>query len=172
MAAALTPPFAVAAVVLCVAGVAKLRAPGGAVRALRVAGVPAGSAPLRGLAALEVLVGLAALADPGALDAGALALLYASFCGFSLLLARRRAACGCFGEGETPASVVQSGMSAVLAGVAVAAGLSGVHGLGWVLGNAGAGQGVVAVTGIAAAAYATVLVYTELPRAWAAWDGR
>jgi len=33
----------------------------------------------------------------------------------ALLLARRRAACGCFGEGDFPASPVQALLSAVLA---------------------------------------------------------
>jgi hypothetical protein len=172
MASALTPPFTVAALVLCVAGVAKLRSPRGAVRALRVAGVPMGTGVVRALAVVEVAVGLSALVDPRPLAAGAMALLYAGFCGFSLLLARRRAECGCFGESDAPASSVQSAMSAVLSGVALAALAGGVHGIGWLLGNAGIGQGAVAVAGIAAAAYATVLVYTELPRAWAAWGGR
>jgi hypothetical protein len=98
--------------------------------------------------------------------------LYAGFCGFSLLLARRHAACGCFGEGDAPASAVQSVLSAVLAGVAVVAAFAGVHGLGWAIGSGAAGPGVVVAVGIAAAAYCTVAVYTELPRAWAAWSGR
>jgi hypothetical protein len=172
MAAALTPPFAVAALVLCAAGVAKLRSPRGAVRALSVVGVPAGAGRVQALAVVELAVGGWALVRPSAGLAGALALLYASFCGFSLLLARHHAACGCFGARDAPASGVQSALSAVLAGVAVAAAFSGVHGIWWLLGSPGAARGLVAALGVAASAYATVLVYTELPRAWAAWSGR
>jgi hypothetical protein len=172
MAAALTPPFAVAALVLCVAGLAKLRSPAGAARALVVAGLPAPRTLVRVGAAVEVAIGAWALARPSAITAGAMALLYGGFCGLSLLLARRRASCGCFGDDDAPASPVQSALSAALAAVAVAAAALGVHGVGWALRSAGAAAALVLAAGIAAAVYAAVLLYTALPQAWAAWSGR
>jgi hypothetical protein len=171
MAAALTAPFAVAALVLCAAGVAKLRAPAGAVRALAVAGLPGRSLWLRVFAVGEVALGAWSLVQPAPLAAGAIAGLYAGFCVLSLVLARRRAACGCFGDGDAPASIVQSLLSAALAVVAVGAAVAPAHGIGWVVGS-GAGRAGVLILGIAASAYAIVLAYTALPQAWAAWSGR
>ncbi len=105
------------------------------------------------------------------MSAGAVALLYAGFCALSLALARRRAACGCFGAGGTPASLGQSLLSAALGVIAVGAAIAPAHGLGWILG-AGVAQAGVVMVGIGASAYAVVLAYTQLPRAWAAWSAR
>jgi hypothetical protein len=171
MAAALTAPFAVAAVVLCAAGLAKLRAPNGAVRALMVTGLPARAGFVRALAVGELVIGGLALVRPSPLLAGGVAALYAGFCAVSLALARRHAACGCFGEGDAPASVVQSALSAALCLVAIGAAIPPAHGIGWILG-AGAPQASALVIGIAGAAYATIAAYTELPQALAAWSGR
>jgi hypothetical protein len=170
MSSALTAPFAVAAVVLCAAGLAKLRAPSGAVRALMVTGLPARAGLVRALAIGEVAIGGFALVRPSPWLAGAVAGLYASFCVLSLALARRRAGCGCFGEGDAPASVLQSLLSGALCLVAVAAAVAPAHGIGWVL-DAGAGQAGALIVGIGGAAYATVIAYTVLPQAWAAWSG-
>jgi len=73
MAAALTAPFAVAAVVLCAAGLAKLRAPNGAVRALMVTGLPARAGFVRALAVGELVIGGLALVRPSPLLAGVIA---------------------------------------------------------------------------------------------------
>ncbi len=171
MSAALTAPFAVAAVVLCAAGLAKLRAPNGAVRALVVTGLPAHAGLVRALAIGELAIGGWALVRPSPWLAGAVAGLYASFCVLSLGLVRRRAGCGCFGEGDAPASVLQSLLSGALCLVAVAAAIAPARGIGWVL-EAGAGQAGAVIVGIGGAAYATVIAYTLLPRAWSAWSGR
>jgi hypothetical protein len=174
MTAALTGPFAVAALVLCIAGVAKVRAPHGAAGALATLRLPSSPALVRVVALAEVTLGVWALIRPSALSAALVAIVYAVFCGLSLLLARRHAECGCFGaaSGGTPASAVQAVLSGVLAAVALAAAVAGVHGIGWILGSAGATIGLVAALGILGAAYAAVLVYTALPQAWAAWSGR
>jgi hypothetical protein len=86
----------------------------------------------------------------------------------ALLLARRRAACGCFGEDDFPASRAQALLSAVLAVASAAAAVWPPHGLL----DRPAGQAVVLMIGIAASAYATVLAYTQLPAAWSAWSAR
>ncbi len=98
-------PFLAAAGLLVVAGVPKLRDPAPLVRALRSVGLPAGGALVRALAAVEVAVGLSALAAPGHLTGALVALAYAAFTGFvALALARGGvlASCGCFGRADTP----------------------------------------------------------------------
>jgi hypothetical protein len=171
MTAALTAPFAVTAVVLCAAGLTKLRSPAGAARAVMVVGLPARSWAVRAFAVGEVALGAWSLVRPAPLAAGSVACLYAGFCLLSLVLARRRASCGCFGDGDAPASLMQSLLSAALAAVAVGAAIAPVHGIGWMLGTA-PGQAGVLMIGIAASAYAVVVAYTQLPRAWAAWSAR
>ena len=168
MADALTAPMAVAALVLIVAGVAKLRAPAPAVAAVRELGLRADQPSIRFLAAAEIALGVWALVGPTSIAAIALACCYAAFAGLALMLARRRAACGCFGEGDFPASRVQALLSAVLALTCAAAAVWPPHGLL----DRPAGQAVVLVIGIAAAAYAMVLAYTQLPAAWSAWSAR
>jgi len=164
----LTAPLAVAALVLVVAGVAKLRAPAPAVGALRELGLPVGQPVIRVFAAFEVALGVWALARPGGVPAIALACCYALFAVLTLLLARHRAACGCFGEGDLPASSLHAVISAVLAAACTAAAIWPPHGIL----DRPAGQAVVLVIGIAASAYAAVLAYTLLPAAWSAWSAR
>jgi hypothetical protein len=160
MASALTSPFAVAALVLCVAGVAKLRAPRAA-----AAAVGAHAGQVRAFALAELALGIWALSAPAPLPAVLVSGTYAGFSGLSLWLAHRRSACGCFGQPELPASAGQSALSAALAAVAAAAATWPPHDAHWL-----ASHPVIAL-GIAAAAYATVLAYTALPVAWSAWAG-
>lgn len=170
MASALTPPFAVAAVVLCVAGLAKLRSPSGAMGALGEIGLSVPAVLVRAFALAEIGLAGWCLVRPGTAPAAALAAVYAGFAVLGLAFARRRAPCGCFGEHEAPASVVQSCVSVALGAVAAASAICPAHGLSWLLGRP-ASTVVVLILGVAGAAYATVLVYTELPLAWSAWAG-
>jgi hypothetical protein len=167
---ALTVPFATAAVVLCIAGLAKLRSPASAVRALVVLGLPARAGVVRALAVGEVIVGAACVLHPAALTAGAMACLYATFCAVSFALVRQGGSCGCFGD-ETSASLLQSGLSATLTGLALIAAVAPPHGVGWLLTRPPAFLIVIAFA-VAGSAYAAVLAYTELPRAWGAWGAR
>jgi hypothetical protein len=171
VASVLTGPFAVAAIVVAVAGVAKLHAPAVAVAASRELGLRAGPGVIRVFAAAEVALGVWCLVAPGAGAAAPLACSYGGFAAISVLLVRRRAACGCFGEGEAPASLAQPLISAVLAAVCVVATVEAPHGIGWML-DRPAGHATVLLLGIAASAYATVLAYTQLPAAWGAWSAR
>jgi hypothetical protein len=160
--------MAVAALVLVVAGVAKLRAPAPAVRALRELSLPAGSPAIRVFAAVEIALGAWVFVSPAGVAAIALACCYAVFAVLALLLATRRAACGCFGESDFPASRLQASISAVLAAVCGAAAIWPPHGVA----DRPAGQVAVLAAGIAASLYATVLAYTLLPAAWSAWSAR
>jgi multidrug transporter EmrE-like cation transporter len=100
----------------------------------------------------------------------AVAIVYALFAGVGVVLARRRAACGCFGEDQTPVSLGHALVSLVLGAVAAAAAFASPRGLAW-LASQPAWNGVGLAVGIGGAAYAVVLVYTAVPRAWAAWSG-
>jgi hypothetical protein len=167
---ALAPPFLLAALLLCLAGALKLRSPQAAAAALRTLGLPAGAWTVRALAAGELVLGATCAVHPTRPTAAVLTGVYLMFAGVAAALARRRGACGCFGEAELPASAWQSVASLVLAAVAAGATVTGPRGLGWVLGRPAPTAGVL-IVGIAGAVYATVLMYTQLPAAWAAWSG-
>ncbi len=125
---------------------------------------------MRALGALELALGLLSALDPGPIAVGAVACVYGVFAALATALARRQAACGCFGESESPASVAQAILSLALALIALAAAVVALpHGLGWVLGRSPVSAATL-LTGIAGAAYGAVLAYTEAPRAWAAWS--
>jgi hypothetical protein len=171
MAAALTAPFAVAALVLCAAGVAKLRSPAGAVSALSVLGLPARTSLVRVFAAAELAVGAWSFLQPTRVTAAAVAATYAVFAVLSFALARRRTACGCFGDDDAPAWVGQSVLSVALCAVGVAAAVVTPHGVGWILGG-GAAHAATLLLAILASAYAAILAYTLLPQAWTAWSTR
>lgn len=169
---ALSAPLAVAALVLCVAGIAKLRSPRTATLALRAAGIPAGGPLIPAFGGCELAVGLLALLVRGRVPAVAIACLYALFAVLALVLARRHASCGCFGEHDAPASVTQALLSAASAGVGLAASVAPPPtAAAWVAGH-GPGLAVPLTIGVLGAVYGTVVAYTELAGAWQAWSGR
>ena len=143
-----------AALVLCVAGVMKLRSP---TRTMRVFGVG------------EVALGVACAVHPTRPSAVALAVVYTSFAAVAVVLMRRRAACGCFGENDFPVSLAHVIASELLGLLALVAAVAGPRGLGWVM-DQQAPNAVALLIGIAGAVYAVVLVYTLAPRAFAAWS--
>ncbi len=168
MSEALAPPFLVGSLVLCIAGLAKLRAPATAAAALGLGRV--GPYSIRALAVGELALGAACVIHPTRVLAVALAAAYAVFATVAVVLKRRRAACGCFGDNDLPVSPAHVVASELLGTVAVAAAVASPRGLGWMASQPAGIAGVLAV-GIAAATYATVLVYTDVPRSWAAWSG-
>jgi hypothetical protein len=157
-------PHAVAALLLAVAGVAKLRAPRAAARAVGVA-----PALIRGFAAGETGLAVVALATATPWSSVAMAVLYAGFAGLTLRLARAGAACGCFGAEQSPASSLQSALSVGLAGLAGLSAIGGAHTAGWIVGRP-LGTLVVLAAGTAGVVYAIVLAYSELPPRWASWS--
>jgi hypothetical protein len=165
----LTGPFAAAAVVLCIAGLAKLRSPLAAEHALIVLGARVPGWVVRGFGAVEVALGGWCLLTPRALAAACAACAYSAFAGVAMVLAARRAACGCFGIAGTPASSAQSLVSGSLAVVCAAAAMWTPHGFAWILRRPPGVAAAIAI-GIAGCAYAIVLAYTQLPSAWAAWS--
>lgn len=148
----LLPLLAVAAGVVLLAGVLKLRVPG---------------ERLTGLA--EVALGGAALAAPGRVTAALLALAYAVFAVVAARRAAEGAGCGCFGaaEDEEPPGPLHVGLDLL---AAVACGLAvpwPPRSLGWLLGQDPA---VAAATLLAlgASVWAAYLAFTVLPGLWRA----
>ncbi len=164
MADALTIPHAVAAIVLGVAGLAKLRSPRSAARAVRLA-----PRWIRTFAGFEVALGVWALLMAGSASSALMAALYAGFAALTLALARAGAACGCFGAPSAPASPIQALVSAALALVCAVSAAAAPHALGWIL-ERPVGTATVLVLGTAAAVYGTVLAYSELPQLWRSWS--
>ncbi len=119
-------PFAVAALLLVLAGIAKARRPADTVVALRAAGLPATSVLVRAGALAEVAIGGSALASGDRATAILVALSYAAFTLFVVTALRRAtplASCGCFGKPDTPPTwthVVITG-AATCAAIVVAA---------------------------------------------------
>ena len=171
MSGVLTVPVAVAAIVLGVAALAKLRSPGGAARALATTGVSLSGATVRILASTELAIAAVVLLAPGRVAAGLLAATYALLAVIAATLARRGAACGCFGDDETPASMTHVWLSVAIALVAAVGVAAPPHGIAWLLTGSAAVVGPLAL-GVVGAAYATVIAYTELPAAWGAWRTR
>ncbi len=155
---AMTVPHVVAAIVLCAAGIAKLRSPLTAARTLSVA-----PRLVRAFAVYELALGAGALVWTAL--SPLLALTFLGLAALTAVLARRDQSCGCFGEGDAPASFAQSLLSVVLALVSIA----GAHGVTWLIARPPAPAAVL-ILGTGAAVYATVVAYAEIPRAWRAWS--
>ncbi len=171
MPGALAGPFLVASLALCVAGLAKLRSPRPAAEALRVAGLPSYAWLIRSFAAAELALGAYAALSTSTAAAVAVATTYAGFAGLTLVLHRRRAACGCFGSEGAPASPAQSAISAVLAAVAAAAAIWHPHDVSWIVSRSPVTAASL-VIGIGGAVFALVVAYSEVPAAWSAWSAR
>jgi hypothetical protein len=119
-------PFAIAAVLLVVAGALKVVHPDDTALALRGVGLPANRAVVRLGGLVEGALGLMALVTVGALIAAMVAASYALFCGFvgiALVKHAPIATCGCFGKVDAPPSLVHLGLSlgAVVAAIGMAA---------------------------------------------------
>jgi hypothetical protein len=164
LASALTVPHAVAALLLCVAGLAKLRSPAAAARVVGVAPVA-----VRAFSILEIGLGGWALLSADLTSSALMAGLYAAFAAVTIGLGRRGAPCGCFGSDHVPASSIQSTVSVALALVSLAGLAASAHGVSWILGRP-PGTVTVLVLGTAGAVYGTVLAYSELPLLWRSWS--
>jgi hypothetical protein len=104
----LAGPFLIAAAVLALAGVRKLRDPGSTQGALREMGLPWRGAVVPLLAVAEILSGSWALVDGSRASAATLALWYAAFTVFVIVALRREtplSSCGCIGRPDTPPTI-------------------------------------------------------------------
>jgi hypothetical protein len=157
-------PHAVAALILAVAGAAKLRAPQAAARAVDQPAIL-----IRAFAAGELVLAAVALVTASAWSALLMAVLYAAFAVLTLRLARAGAACGCFGAEQSPASPAQSMLSAALAAVAALSAVGGAHPAGWIL-QRSPSTVVIAILGTIGVVYGIVLAYSQLAQLWRSWS--
>ena len=111
-----------AAIVLGVAGVAKVVTPDGTRVALRTVGLPSSRWVVRLLGLVELSITATALVVAGRLGALLVTVAYLGFAGFSALLlsrSRGRASCGCFGGTDSPITRVHVVLNVIIA-IAVA----------------------------------------------------
>ncbi|MGH9055088.1 MAG: MauE/DoxX family redox-associated membrane protein [Acidimicrobiales bacterium] len=117
-----TAPFLAAAVLLGVAGCAKVARPDSTARALQAAGVKASRFLVRTGAAAEVALCIAAFAAPGPVTGGLVAASYAGFAVFVAAALRRGwalSSCGCFGRPDTPPTYAHAGVDVAACAAAV-----------------------------------------------------
>jgi hypothetical protein len=167
---ALAGPFIVAAGLLALSGLAKLYRPGPAVRAIEAVGLPGGTAVVRLVGSVELLVGLACLGRPDPIAAGSLAACYLAFTVFLLRLVRvsKGESCGCVGERNTPPSPFHVGLNLFAAAAGVGAALappSSPVELAW----QSPMLGLPLIAGLLAAAYAAYAAVVYVPLAWRAY---
>lgn len=156
-------PYLAAAVLLVLAGVPKLADPMPLVRALRSVQLPASRSVVRAVAAVEVVVGVAALLAPGRLTAAAVALSYLTFSAFVAFVLRRGGvlgSCGCFGKPDTPPTVAHLAVTLLLAVSAAALAVSPPQESVW---SPFTGELVVLVGFAALLAWLAYLVMAVLP---------
>lgn len=164
---ALEGPFSAACALLVLAGGYKILRPNPTTGALRAVRWPAGTGIVRSLGLGEVLLGAAALLSGGRALALAVGLLYVGFTAFVLAALRQGSAiqsCGCFGESETPPTLLHVATNLLLAATAIAAAATGVPALRDVFaGQPVSGAPFVLLVAITVGLVKTLL--TDLPRA-------
>ena len=171
---ALAGPLFAAALVLVVAGLAKLRDPFATADLLAVFRVPRPLAAARGFGALELVTGLAVIAVPGRLLASSVAALYLAFALVAAYLVAARvplASCGCFGREDTSPGALHVLLSIAVAGAAAAAGAFPPPRLDTLLPSLPL-AGAPFVVGVLAAAAGAVLVCAYLPRLASSYEPR
>jgi hypothetical protein len=124
----LAGPFAIAATLLVLGGALKAIAPGDTAHAMRALALPHAPMLVRAGGAVEVVVGIGALARGGPVFAALVAASYALFAAVVLVALHRDApisSCGCFGKVDTPPSGVHVAVDLVAALIAVAVAVAG-----------------------------------------------
>jgi len=160
---------AAAALLLLVAGFAKIVRPAPTTELLVTLGLPAKPAAAIALGVVESLVGVSALAIGGSIVAGATGVLYV---GFVVVVWRALAmgatSCGCFGRVDTPPSILHVVGNAALAAVSFAA-IAGDSPLEVMDGQPAGGLGFVVLIGVLAGL--SLVALTALPEALSARRG-
>ncbi len=157
-------PFAVACLLLVLAGLAKARDPRTTVGALRAMGFRVPAPAVRVASGLEAALGVAALVSGDPWVAALVAFSYVAFSAFVVVALVRGlpiGSCGCFGKVDTPPSIVHLVVNggAIAAATAVALGDGG--GLGRVLADQPA-NGVPFLAFVLSATYLAYLSVTAL----------
>jgi hypothetical protein len=160
----------VAAGLLVVSGLAKLREPGPASRALAGARLPSGRVAGRALGLVEVVVGAACLFVAGPWFRVATAVLYAAFAAFLVVLLRGdgSTSCGCLGTKDAPPTTLHVVLDLVAAAAATAGAVTGSPSI-----QAAARvmplRGLPFLLGLATAGFLAHATVAHLPRALTAY---
>jgi methylamine utilization protein MauE len=173
MADALLPLFAMAAGVLLLAGLAKLRSPAAAQAALASFGLPPSAALARAIGAAEAGIGALCLILPGGAGALALAAAYLALTlatGARWSRGEREAPCGCFGDASSSIHLGHVGLNAALALVAAVSVLAPPAGLASAL-AASPAAGLALVAGVGCSVYLALTLLTLFPDSWRAYGG-
>jgi hypothetical protein len=162
----MAPLFALLALLIAAAGLAKLRSPAPAGAALFALGLPSGPGLVRAIGAAELVLGLAALLVPGTLTAALLAAAYAGFAVVVAALARSAPGipCGCFGAGSFTATRAHVAVDAGAAAIAAGFALDPAGGpLDWVSDPL---AGVSAIAAVVCSAWLCWALFTAPPSIW------
>lgn len=162
----LLAPFQVAVVLLALGGALKLVDPHDTARALRAFHLPGSPLLVRGVAAVEVVVGVVALVWAPPVAVGLVLASYLGFAGF-VEIARRRAlpiaSCGCFGRAEGPPGALHVALNLAAALAALGVLVAGGAPLAEVLGDQPL-AGVPYVALVATGVWCAFLAFTTLPQ--------
>jgi hypothetical protein len=129
-------PYFAASLLLAAGGAMKLFRPHSTSRALRSAGLPHSSAAVRIGSAAEVVIALTAIIVGGTVPAVCVAASYLGFGAFILLVYRRGgivSSCGCFGEVDSPPTVLHLVLNVGAAVTAIIAATNDAPGIGQAL---------------------------------------
>jgi hypothetical protein len=125
---ALAGPYAVVVLLLAAGGLAKAWDPGPTANALTAVGLPGGKTLVRIGGFAEAGLGAAALVVAGPWCAVLVAASYLAFAGFVIRArtqGRALSSCGCFGQLDTPPTLLHVVVNVAAAGVAIAVAATG-----------------------------------------------
>lgn len=163
---ALTVPALVSAALLALAGAQKLLDPTMTVGALRALGLPSAPWLVRVGSAVELVLGVVAIAVGGAAWWWGVALSYLVFAAFVAAALRKGTmigSCGCFGRDETPPHWTHVVLNLALAGLAAGTAMRSPGApLEALAHDPGRAVGAVALAGVAL--YLLYAAFVELPR--------
>ncbi len=150
----------IGAVLLVVAGIAKLWSPNETATAIASVGLFRSRLAVRALGAAEIAVGGAVLLSPSRPAHALLAGFYALFAAFVGLAKKREVplrSCGCFGKLDTPPSTIHVVADLIVAAAAASAVVFGS--------DLNPPMGAIAWVGVAVGAYLAYGILTALPTA-------
>jgi Methylamine utilisation protein MauE len=158
-----------AALLLLVAGLAKIMRPAPTTDLLVSLGVPVGERSARGIGAVESAVGIAALGTGGAVTAAVTGAFYVAFVAVVVrAIGAGATSCGCFGRVDAPPSWIHVVGNAVLAGVSFTA-IAGDPVIDVMDDQPAGGLGFVLLVGVVAGL--ALVAFTALPEALGARKG-
>lgn len=167
---ALVAPVASLAVILVVAGVAKLWRPRTAVTALRLAGGRGSDEAVRALGLFEIIVGVWWITSSAPLAAIAMAVLFSTFALFTVYVLAAEvplSSCGCLGVEDAPPTKIHVIVNSLAASLAAMAAVVGVPGFAMTLAAAPPAQSALTLALVVVAVYLWFSAFTYLPRALA-----